>query len=55
MENRSGLVVAATATKATAMAGRKAAEKMIMRHSPHPLARFRQRAIAISAPARHCV
>jgi hypothetical protein len=37
MENRSGLVMAATVTKATGTAERKAAEEMIMRHSPrHP-------------------
>jgi len=34
MENRSGLVVAATVTKATGTAERKAAEEMIVRHSP---------------------
>jgi hypothetical protein len=34
MENRSGLVVAATATKATGTAERKAAEEVIVRHSP---------------------
>jgi transposase len=34
MENRSGLVVAATVTKATGTAERKAAEAMIVRHSP---------------------
>src|ERR1700759_1351354 len=34
MENRSGLVVAATVTKATGTAERKAAEQMIVRHSP---------------------
>ena len=34
MENRSGLIVAATVTKATGTAERKAAEEMIVRHSP---------------------
>jgi hypothetical protein len=34
MENRGGLVVAATATKATGRAERKAAEEMIIHHSP---------------------
>jgi len=34
MENRSGLVVATTVTKATGTAERKAAEEMIVRHSP---------------------
>jgi transposase len=34
MENRSGLVVAATVTKATGTAERKAAQEMIVRHSP---------------------
>ena len=34
MENRSGLVVATTVTKATGMAERNAAEEMIVRHSP---------------------
>jgi transposase len=34
MENRSGLIVAATMTKATGTAERKAAEEMIVRHSP---------------------
>jgi hypothetical protein len=35
MENRSGLIVAVT--KATGIAGRKAAEEMIVRHSPKVL------------------
>ena len=34
MENRSGLLVAATLTKATGTAEREAAEEMIVRHSP---------------------
>src|SRR3979409_2295449 len=34
MENRSGLIVAATLTQATGTAERKAAEEMIVRHSP---------------------
>ena len=34
MENRSGLIVAATLTQATGSAERKAAEEMIVRHSP---------------------
>jgi transposase len=34
MENRSGLIVAATLTKATGTAEREAAEEMIVRHSP---------------------
>jgi transposase len=34
MENRNGLIVAATMTKATGTAERKAAEEMIVRHSP---------------------
>jgi hypothetical protein len=34
MENRSGLIVAATLTKATGTAERAAAEEMIVRHSP---------------------
>jgi hypothetical protein len=34
MENRSGLIVAATLTKATGTAEREAAEAMIVRHSP---------------------
>ena len=34
MENRSGLIVAATLTKATGTAERQAAEEMIVRHSP---------------------
>jgi hypothetical protein len=34
MENRSGLIVAATVTKATGTAERKAAEEMIVRRSP---------------------
>jgi hypothetical protein len=34
MENRSGLIVAATLTKATGAAERQAAEEMIVRHSP---------------------
>ena len=34
MENRSGLIVAATLTQATGNAERKAAEEMIVRHSP---------------------
>ena len=34
MENRNGLIVAATMTKATGTAGRKAAGEMIVRHSP---------------------
>jgi len=34
MENRSGLIVAATLTKATGSAERQAAEQMIVRHSP---------------------
>ena len=34
MENRSGLIVAVTVTKATGTAERKAAEEMIVRHSP---------------------
>src|SRR6266481_2174106 len=34
MENRSGLIVAATLTKATGTAEREAAEQMIVRHSP---------------------
>jgi hypothetical protein len=34
MENRSGLIVAATLTNATGTAGRKAAEETIVRHSP---------------------
>jgi transposase len=34
MENRSGLIVAATVTKATGTAERRAAEEMIVRHSP---------------------
>ena len=34
MENRSGLIVAAALTKATGTAERKAAEAMIVRHSP---------------------
>src|SRR5206468_11795667 len=34
MENRSGLIVAATLTKATSTAEREAAEEMIVRHSP---------------------
>jgi hypothetical protein len=34
MENRNGLIVAATTTKATGTAERKAAEEMIVRHSP---------------------
>jgi hypothetical protein len=34
MENRSGLIVAATVTKATGTAERVAAEEMIVRHSP---------------------
>ena len=34
MENRNGLIVAATLTKATGTAERKAAEEMIVRHSP---------------------
>ena len=34
MENRSGLVVATTVTKATGTAEHKAAEEMIVRHSP---------------------
>jgi transposase len=34
MENRSGLIVAATLTKATGTAERQAAEAMIVRHSP---------------------
>jgi hypothetical protein len=33
-ENRSGLIVTATVTKATGTAERKAAEEMIVRHSP---------------------
>ena len=33
MENRSGLIVATTSTKATGTAEREAAEKMIVRHS----------------------
>jgi hypothetical protein len=34
MENRNGLIVAATMTTATGTAERKAAEEMIVRHSP---------------------
>jgi hypothetical protein len=34
MENRSGLIVAAALTQATGTAARKAAEEMIVRHSP---------------------
>src|SRR5262245_6000824 len=34
MENRNGLIVAATLTKATGTAEREAAEEMIVRHSP---------------------
>jgi hypothetical protein len=34
MENRSGLIVATTLTKATGTAEREAAERMIVRHSP---------------------
>jgi hypothetical protein len=34
MENRSGLIVATTLTKATGTAEREAAEEMIVRHSP---------------------
>jgi hypothetical protein len=34
MENRSGLIVAGTLTKATGTAERAAAEEMIVRHSP---------------------
>jgi hypothetical protein len=34
MENRSGLIVAATLTQASGTAERKAAEEMIVRHSP---------------------
>jgi hypothetical protein len=34
MENRSGLIVAVTLTKATGTAERAAAETMIVRHSP---------------------
>jgi hypothetical protein len=34
MENRSRLIVAATVTKATGTAERKAAEEMIVPHSP---------------------
>jgi hypothetical protein len=34
MENRSGLIVAATLTQATGTAEREAAEAMIVRHSP---------------------
>jgi hypothetical protein len=36
MENRSGLIVAAALTQATGTAERKAAEEMIVRHSPGP-------------------
>jgi hypothetical protein len=36
MENRSGLIVATTLTKATGTAEREAAEEMIVRHSPGP-------------------
>ncbi len=38
MENRSGLIVATTLTKATGTAEREAAEEMILRHSPELVA-----------------